>query len=89
MHRGTAMERSLIQDLRVKADKAKVAAELRDLVTQSLTQLNKESYSKFINNLNLLIFELVSRSPPSLIVVRPSTRYIALILRTSTRQYTL
>jgi hypothetical protein len=53
------MEKQLIQDLRVKTDKLRVALELRDLVSLSLSQLNKESYIKFLNNLNLLIFELV------------------------------
>jgi hypothetical protein len=53
------MEKQLIQDLRTKTDKLRVALELRDLVSVSLIQLNKESYIKFLNNLNLMIFELV------------------------------
>jgi hypothetical protein len=53
------MEKHLIQDLRIKTPKLPIALLLRDHVSLSLSLLNKEAYIKFLNNLNLLIFELV------------------------------
>lgn len=53
-------EKQFIQELRTKSDKLRVALELREMVTQSQSLLNKEAYNKLLNNINLLIFELVS-----------------------------